>query len=127
LIDGGIASNTPIATAIEKGARRVVVLPTGYACALTKPPRGAIALALNALTLMIAHQLVTDIEHFRDRADIVVVPPLCPVDTTPYDFGQTGALIDRAEASTTTWLATGGLERHGVPDELPPHGHGLTP
>jgi NTE family protein len=127
LFDGGVASNTPIATAIEKGARRVIVLPTGYSCALKIPPRGAIALALHALTLMIVHQLVTDIERLRHRADIVVVPPLCPVETTPYDFGATPSLIDRAEASTKTWLATDGLHRHGVPSELPPHGHALAP
>jgi NTE family protein len=127
LFDGGVASNTPLATAIEKGARRVIVLPTGYSCALKKPPRGAIALALHALTLMIVRQLVIDIERLRHRADIVVVPPLCPVESSPYDFGATPALIDRAEASTKTWLATGGLHRHGVPTELPPHGHGLTP
>jgi NTE family protein len=127
LMDGGVASNTPIATAIAMGARRVIVLPTGYSCALTEPPRGALALALHALTLMIVHQLVVDIERFRDRADIVVVPPLCPVETTPYDFGATAELVDRAEASTKQWLATGGLERHGVPEELPPHGHALAP
>ena len=127
LMDGGIASNTPIATAIAHGARRVIVLPTGHSCALPAPPRGALALALHALTLMIVHQLVVDVERFGDRAKIVVVPPLCPVATTPYDFGQTAELIDRAEASTKTWLATGGLERRGVPEELPPHGHALAP
>jgi NTE family protein len=127
LFDGGVASNTPIATAIEKGAQRVIVLPTGYSCALKTPPHGALALAIHALTLMIVHQLVTDIERFRTRAEIVVVPPLCPVETTPYDFGPTASLIDRAEASTNTWLATGGLQRHDVPSELPPHGHDLAP
>jgi NTE family protein len=127
LFDGGVASNTPIATAIERGAQRVVVLPSGYSCALPAPPRGAIAIALHALTLMIVRQLVVDVERFADRAEIVVVPPLCPLEVSPYDFAPTGELIDRAEASTKTWLATGGLERRGVPSELPPHGHGLTP
>jgi NTE family protein len=127
LIDGGVASNTPVATAIALGADRLVVLPTGYSCSLASPPRGAIALALHALTLMIVHQLVVDVERFGDRAEIVVVPPLCPVETNPYDFGPTADLIARADASTRTWLATGGLERRGVPDELPAHGHALAP
>jgi len=127
LMDGGVASNTPIATAIALGARRVIVLPSGFSCSLALPPRGAIAMAIHALSLMIAHQLVVDVERFHDRAEIVVVPPLCPVETTPYDFGPSGTLIDRAEASTRTWLATGGLTRRGVPYELPPHAHGVAP
>ena len=45
LIDGAIASNTPISVAVELGAKRVIVLPTGFACALESPPHGAVHLA----------------------------------------------------------------------------------
>ena len=38
LIDGGVANNTPIADAIELGAERIYVLPTGNACDLPEPP-----------------------------------------------------------------------------------------
>lgn len=127
LTDGGVASNTPVATAIALGAERVIVLPTGYACSLARPPRGAVAMALHALTLMIVRQLVVDVERLADRAEIVVVPPLCPVETSPYDFDATADLMARAAASTRTWLATGGLERPGVPHELPAHAHAEAP
>src|SRR3954471_11926700 len=40
LIDGGVANSTPISHAIELGAERVYVLPTGHACALEEPPAG---------------------------------------------------------------------------------------
>jgi NTE family protein len=32
LVDGAIANNTPVVTAVELGASRIVVLPTGFAC-----------------------------------------------------------------------------------------------
>lgn len=123
LIDGGISSNTPLSTAVGLGAKRIVVLPTGFACALTEPPRGALAMALQALTLLVARQLVSDVLRWQAQVEIVVVPPLCPVETSPYDFSASGALIERAAASTRTWLAAGGLERPGVPHELTPHEH----
>ena len=49
LMDGGVANNTPISTAVALGATRVVVLPTGMSCALAEPPRSAIAVARHAL------------------------------------------------------------------------------
>ena len=33
LADGAISSNTPIRVAVQKGAKRLIILPTGYACA----------------------------------------------------------------------------------------------
>lgn len=35
LVDGGVANNTPISTAVALGATNVVVIPTGVSCALT--------------------------------------------------------------------------------------------
>jgi NTE family protein len=123
LMDGGVASNTPISTAVELGAGRVIVLPAGFACALESPPRGAIANALHGITLIIARQLVAEVQRFRERAEIVTVPPLCPLAVSPYDFSHAGELIERAAAQTRGWLARGGLGKHGVPEALRPHSH----
>lgn len=38
LVDGGVASNTPISTAVASGATNAVVIPTGVSCALTHRP-----------------------------------------------------------------------------------------
>jgi NTE family protein len=123
LFDGGIASNTPIATALELGAERVVVLPTGYSCEMKRPPTSALAMALHGLNLMIARQLVTDVERFQDRTQIRVVPPLCPLAVQAFDFSSARELIERSAKTTRDWLARGGLERGGIPHELPAHTH----
>jgi NTE family protein len=123
LIDGAVASNTPLSVAVELGARRLVVLPTGFACALEAPPADAIGCALHAITLLIARQLVTEIERCRDHLEVITVPPLCPLTLSPYDFSHAAELIARAADQTTAWLAKGGLARAGVPAALRGHAH----
>ncbi|MNH22052.1 NTE family protein RssA [compost metagenome] len=99
LVDGGVASNTPISTAVALGATNVVVIPTGVSCDLTQPPRGLVALALH------------------------IVPPLCPVDVSVFNFDQTESLLQRAYEQTLRWLERGGLERTKVPGALSIHSH----
>ena len=121
LVDGAVASNTPVSVAAGLGATRIIVLPTGYACARTEPPSGAIGCALQAITLLTANQLVTEIELLRDRAHIVTVPPLCPLSVSPYDFSQAASLIERTGEQTRRWLDKGGLEKERIPGALRPH------
>jgi NTE family protein len=123
LIDGAVASNTPIRAAVELGASRLIVLPTGFSCALEGPPRGAIASGLHALNLMIAHQLVSDLEHYRGQVEITTVPPLCPLAASPYDFSRAGELIEHAAAQTRLWLERGGIDKQRIPGALRAHEH----
>jgi NTE family protein len=106
---------------MELGASRLVVLPTGYACALESPPRAAIALMLHAVTLLTARQLVTDLERYCAQVEIVTLPPLCPLTVSPYDFSRGDELIERAAAQTRRWLDQGGLGKHRIPGALRPH------
>jgi NTE family protein len=121
LMDGAVASNTPIRAAMELGAIRLVVLPTGYACALERPPQGAVALMLHAITLLTARQLVTDLERYCAEVEIVTVPPLCPLSVSPYDFSRGGELIERAAEQTARWLSRGGMGKHRIPGALRAH------
>ena len=125
LVDGAVSSNTAVKVAVDQGARRLIILPTGYACALLKPPAGAVASALHALTLLIARQMLSELKELDGSSiEYFVLPPLCPLTGSPYDFSQTGALIDRAIKSTDAWIADGGLEKPNVHAQLSIHTHG---
>jgi NTE family protein len=123
LVDGGVANNTPVSVAIELGAQRVVVLPTGFACALQRPPVTVIAQVLHALSLLIARQLVADLQRYASAAQLIVVPPLCPLDVSPYDYSACGSLISRAKASTRNWLVANGMQQPAIPMPLLEHHH----
>ncbi len=123
VVDGGVANHTPLSAAIELGANRLIVLPTGYSCTLETPPKRAISAALHSLNILIARQVSNDVRRFRTMVEIVVVPPLCPLGVSPYDFDAAGKLIDRAEQATEEWIQNGVELVDGVPHQLPPHSH----
>ncbi len=123
LVDGGVANNTPISSAVRLGATRILVLPTGFACASRKVPSNAVARAMHALSLLVVRQLLNDIERFRPSVELHVVPGLCPLDVSPYDYSASAMLIERAVTSTKAWVAGGGLLREDTPMEVMVHTH----
>jgi NTE family protein len=122
LFDGGVADNTPIAHAVSLGASVVWVLPTGYACALSRPPRNVFGMLLHMLTLFIEQRLIIDVAHFENEVELHLLPPLCPLAVSPFDFSSTAELIDRARDATMRWLAEG-RPRHGQARFLGLHHH----
>lgn len=123
LYDGGLADNAPISKAVAVGATRVFVLPTGYACALSEPPRTVLGHALHALTLLIERRLILDVARYADAVEVVVLPLLCPLTVGPGDFRHTGELIDRARRATRAWLDEGGVTAAYPERFLSLHGH----
>lgn len=118
-MDGGVVDNAPLSHAVALGADEVWVLPAGYACHLADVPRSAVAMALQALNVLVQRRLAHDLALYADRCRIRVVPPLCPVRVGPTDFSQAAQLIDQAATSTRQWLAAGGTG--GVPPGLHHH------
>ena len=123
LMDGAVASNTPVLMAAKLGATRIIAFPAGFSCALHTPPSGAIARALHAITLLIANQMVRDMKELAGVVDVFTVPNLCPLDISPYDFSCADQLIERAADNTRRWIKEGGLTHPRIPDTLLPHSH----
>ncbi len=118
-VDGGVVNNAPVSHAVSLGATDIWVLPPGYACALDAPPRGALAVALQALGLLVHQRLAVDLAHYRDDARVHVLPSLCPMVVSPTDFSKAPSLIRLAAAQTAAWLDAGAV----TTDLMPPVGH----
>ena len=123
LVDGGLADNAAISEAVALGADRIYVLPTGYACALPIPPSKPLAVAVQALSLLVQRRLITDVELYSDRVDLVVLPPLCPLRIAATDFRHAAELCRRAHASSAGWLDSGAAYRPRPERVLGLHGH----
>lgn len=124
LVDGVVATGTPIATAVRLGATRLVVLPCGFTCVGTAVPRHPIGRAMHAITLLGARQLRQDFTHYAERAELRLVPPLCPLAQSSYDYSNGAALAAAARESTRQWLDGDGLARSEFPQGLIVHSHG---
>ena len=123
LIDGGVANNAPIVDAIELGAERVYVLPTGNACDLPEPPRGAVAMLLHAMSLLITRRLLVEVEALRDRAELIVLPPPCPQTVAPIDFSHADVLIRRGYEDARDYLDSVEAGTAPVPLPMTMHDH----
>src|SRR4051794_36264942 len=117
LMDGGVANNSPLSHALELGADRVYVLPTGGTCELDEPPRGALAMLIYATHLLIGRRLADDLAALNGAANVTVLHPPCPLRVQPTDFSHAAELIERSRADARELL--GKLERRRPPAARP--------
>lgn len=105
LVDGGIASHSPVATAIGLGATRIYVLPVGYPW-LHQEPSNALGMALHALARIIQQKLDAEMEANQGLAEIHVLPVLDPPSVSPADFSRTKELIEQGYTSAMLYLGS---------------------
>jgi NTE family protein len=104
LADGGLAAQVPVLEAIALGAASVVVLDTGYPCALSELPRGLIPNVVHAASLVLRHQSTASLRMIGTQATVLYLPSPCPLGVPPWDFTKSGALIEKGHRFSSRFL-----------------------
>ncbi len=117
LIDGSLAANHPVLEAQLLGADEVYVITTTTA-PRDRPPRGAIAVAMNSVSLVTARvekrQLAEAERHAAQTGRRVhLVPSSRPEAPGPFDFRRSAELSHSSYRRTAAWLAEDGPRRTG--------------
>jgi NTE family protein len=111
-IDGGVANSVPIAPAVSMGAKKLYVIDVSGTNHMRRPLLRPMDYLLHAFSLSRSKRLELDIEHFKDRVELVFVPvprldfvvPFASMEHTPrlIEMGYEHArrFFER-EASTT--------------------------
>ena len=107
LTDGGLANNTPVSHAIQLGAERIYVLPTGNPGdhAVPGPPRSAPGAAVNALARLFDARLEADLALYATAAQMIVLPAANPQRVPLTGFTHASDLIEQALTAARTVLA----------------------
>jgi NTE family protein len=109
LVDGSLSANQPIRQAQQLGAEEIYVISTRTA-ARVRPPRGAIAVAMNSVSLVTSRMAREELAEATRVAEatsgrIWVVPTSEPEAPGPFDFRRSGQLARDAYRRTQQWLA----------------------
>lgn len=123
LVDGGLANNTAVSEAVRAGAETVYVLPSGYACAISKPPRSPLAAAVHALAILTHQRLVADVALYAGAVDLVVLPPPCPMSVSGLNFDRAPELIRAAHVTAAAALADNDGRRDDPELSIAMHSH----
>lgn len=111
LVDGSLSANRPVRQALALGARDVYVLTTATA-PRRRPPRGAVAMAMNSVSLVttrMAHQETAEAAR-RATAEggrVFAVPSALPDAPGTFDYRHGARLAKLAYERTRRWLDAG--------------------
>ncbi len=103
LVDGGLLANVPVAQALARGARSMVVLD----CAV--PGRGGGPASLSSIIdhvnrLQMVSQLERALPSVAAQVPVVCLPAPARHRVMPYDFRRTATLVDEARAASSAFL-----------------------
>jgi NTE family protein len=109
LIDGSLSSNHPVLEAQELGADEIYLVTTVTA-PRNAPPKGAVAVAMNSVSLLTTRVARLQVAEAQRRAEqmgghIYVVPSAEPLAPGPFDYRRSAELAEQAYRRTKQWLS----------------------
>jgi NTE family protein len=112
LVDGSLSAGCPVLQAQDLGADDVYMITTATAPRL-RPPRGAVAMAMNSISLVTARSnqaqmAAAQLHASRQGGRVFVVPSGEPPAPGPFDLSRSAALTNTAYHAARTWLASAG-------------------
>ena len=112
LVDGGVVNNTPISHAVELGAERIYVLPTGGPSnrRLDSAPKTALDAAIRGVQLLVDSRLEADIARYMQAVELVVLPAPNASGVQPTSFEHSDRLMLGARVAARATLARQTLE-----------------
>jgi len=103
LMDGSIASDTPIGPAVQAGTTRAWVLPSVPVGPMPRP-RTALDALLRSSAIMLARHNAAIIGTWSSSCELYVVPAPFVPGVSPFRFDKSAQLIDAAYRATSSWL-----------------------
>jgi NTE family protein len=103
LVDGGLAEDPPLGTAVERGATTVYLLPVGWPLG-PAPARSALVRGMDALDWLFWSVASAHVERWAPECDLYVLPSPPITALHPLSARAAGRLIADAERMTRAWL-----------------------
>ncbi|MHA1719097.1 MAG: patatin-like phospholipase family protein [Promethearchaeota archaeon] len=110
LVDGGLVNNTPISSAVKFGAKKVVVFPIGFPYTPNIEPKNLEEILIRAFIYLLNRQLYADYHIYKNKVELIIIPPPENITVGPHDFSKSDRLIDRGYKYTKEWLSNGGYD-----------------
>ncbi len=105
LVDGGLAEDPPLGTAVEQGASTVYLLPVGWPLG-PAPERNALVRAMDALDWLVWSLAAAHLDRWAPECDLYVLPSPPITALHPLSTRRATRLMADAERMTREWLPT---------------------
>lgn len=104
-IDGAVVDNVPMSRAVAAGAERVFVLHVGNFARPRPRPQRPIDVLLQSFSIARNHRFEKESStDWGDGVEVITLPGIDPGPLKRNDFSRTAELIERAYATTLTFL-----------------------